>query len=137
MMRRTYSIFIVLILSLFAVSDTGAEEDAFKAIVDSDGVQRAEVLAGEYFFKPNHIVVKKNVPVELNVRKEPTIVPHDFVIKAPEAGIDILEPLSKEPKSIKFTPKKTGKYPFYCDKKLIFSKSHREKGMEGVLEVVE
>ena len=24
---------------------------------------------------------------------------------------------------------------FYCDKKLLFFKSHREKGMEGVLKV--
>ncbi len=137
MTRRPLSIFILLILSLFAVSDTGAEEDTLKALVDSDGVQRADILAGQYFFKPNHIVVKKNVPVELKVRKEPGIVPHDFVIKAPEAGIDILESLSKDPKTIRFTPTRPGKYPFYCDKKLIFSKSHREKGMEGVLEVVE
>jgi hypothetical protein len=30
-----------------------------------------------------------------------------------------------------------GRYPFYCDKKLFFMAGHREKGMEGVLEVVE
>ncbi len=136
-MRRTFSIFIWLLISSFGVSYTGAQENTFKAVVDKDGVQRADILAGQYFFKPNHIVVKKNVPVELKVRKEPGIVPHDFVIKAPEAGIDILESLSKDPKSIRFTPTRPGKYPFYCDKKLIFSKSHREKGMEGVLEVVE
>lgn len=36
-----------------------------------------------------------------------------------------------------FTTTKPGKYPFYCDKKLLFMDSHREKGMEGILEVVE
>jgi hypothetical protein len=30
-----------------------------------------------------------------------------------------------------------GEYPFYCSKKLLFFKSHREKGMEGMLEVVQ
>ncbi|MCL4458112.1 MAG: hypothetical protein M1147_13095, partial [Nitrospirae bacterium] len=59
------------------------------------------------------------------------------LINAPEAGIEVKEDLSKEPKVVKFTPKKTGKYPFYCDKKLLFFKSHRERGMEGVIEVIE
>ncbi len=119
------------------ISAAEAQKNTFKAVVDNEGVQRVDVVAGEHFFKPNFIIVKVNVPVEMKVRKEPGIVPHDFVIKAPEAGIDILESLSKEPKSVKFTPTRPGKYTFYCDKKLIFSKSHREKGMEGVLEVVE
>ena len=59
------------------------------------------------------------------------------MIKEPEAGIDINETLSTEPKTIKFVPKKNGKYPFYCDKKLLFFKSHRERGMEGVIEVTD
>jgi plastocyanin domain-containing protein len=59
-----------------------------------------------------------------------------IVIKAPEAGIDISESLSTEPKIIRFTPIKTGKYVFYCAKKFLFFKSHRDKGMEGVLEVI-
>jgi len=59
------------------------------------------------------------------------------VIKEPEAGIDINESLSSEPKVIRFTPKKVGKYPFYCDKKLLFFEGHRKKGMEGIIEVAE
>jgi plastocyanin domain-containing protein len=58
------------------------------------------------------------------------------VIHEPDAGIDINESMGKEPK-VTFTPKKVGKYPFYCDKRFLFFKSHRERGMEGVLEVVE
>jgi plastocyanin len=107
------------------------------ATLGDDGVQHVEVLGGGYFFTPSHIVVKVNVPVELRVRKESGFVPHDLVLKAPEAGIKIEESLSSEPKSITFTPTKPGKYPFYCGKKLLFLPSHREKGMEGLLEVVE
>jgi plastocyanin domain-containing protein len=81
--------------------------------------------------------VKVNVPVELKARKESGFVPHDLLLKAPEAGINIDVSLSSEPKTISFTPTKPGKYPFYCGKKLLFLPSHREKGMEGVLEVVE
>lgn len=75
--------------------------------------------------------------MELIARKEASIIPHNIVIRAPEAGIDVKESLGTGPKTIKFTPVKTGKYTFYCDKKLLFFKSHKEQGMEGVLEVIE
>ena len=113
------------------------EEKVFKATVGSDGVQRVEIIGGGYFFTPSRIIVKVNVPVELKVRKEPGIVPHNIMVKAPEAGIDFDLSLSDEPKSIRFTPTRPGVYPFYCNKKLLFFESHREKGMEGALEVTE
>lgn len=105
--------------------------------VDKDGIQRVEIVGGGYFFRPKHIIVKVNMPVELKVRKESGVVPHNIVMKAAEAGMEFEEPLSSEPKSIGFTPTRTGRYPFYCGKKPLFFESHREKGMEGVIEVVE
>ncbi len=45
--------------------------------------------------------------------------------------------MENEAKVIRFTPTRVGSYPFYCNKKLLFFESHREKGMEGILEVVE
>lgn len=116
--------------------DKPKEESVFKATVDKDGVQRVEMVGGSYFFRPNHVVVKVNVPVELKIRKESGIVPHDIVLKAPEAGIDFSLSLSDETESVRFTPTRTGIYPFYCDKKLLFFPSHREEGMEGTLEVI-
>ena len=130
----------VLLLSLvcviFAVQARG-EEKVYKAVVDSDGVQRVEIVGGGYFFNPNRIIVKANVAVELKVRKEPGVVPHNFVLKAPDAGLDFDVSLDAQPKVIRFVPTRPGSYPFYCAKKLLFFASHREKGMEGVLEVVE
>jgi plastocyanin domain-containing protein len=120
-----------------AAGEKPKEEKLFTAAVSKDGVQRVEIVGGDYFFNPNHIVVKVNVPVELKIRKEGVIVPHDIVMKAAEAGIDFKVSLSKEPHVVRFTPTKTGSYPFYCSKKLLFFESHREKGMEGILEVVE
>jgi plastocyanin len=103
---------------------------------DADGVQRIRIVAGSYFFKPNHIVVKVNVPVELTASRESGITPHDLVIRADEAGLAVKEDLGSEPKKISFTATKPGKYAIYCSKKLPFVAGHREKGMEGVLEVV-
>jgi plastocyanin len=60
------------------------------------------------------------------------------MVKAPEAGIDFKTDMKSDtPPVVKFTPTKTGKYPMYCDKQLLFFKSHKERGMEGVIEVVE
>lgn len=133
-----YLLAILFLLFIFSAENIKAQNKQFIASIDQDGVQRVEVLAGEYFFDPNYIVVKVNVPVEIKIKKEPTIVPHSFVIKAPDAGMDINEPLSNRgPRIIRFTPSKIGKYPFYCDKKFLFFESHREKGMEGTIEVTE
>jgi len=113
------------------------EEKVYRAVVDNDGVQRVEVAAGSYFFNPNHIIVRLNLPVELLVRRESGMVPHDIVMTSPEAGMDFKESLETKPKGIRFTPTSIGRYPFYCDKKLLFFKSHRKEGMAGVVEVVE
>lgn len=130
----------ILMLALIITGSVYAEEQGkkiYKATIDTDGIQRVEVLAGSYYFDPNYIIVKVNVPVELKIRKEPGITPHNIVIKEPDADIDIRESLDSEPKIIRFTPKKIGKYPFYCDKRFLFFKNHRERGMEGTIEVVE
>ncbi len=128
----------ILFLSCASLAvGAGEKEKVFRATVGDDGVQRVEVMGGSYFFTPNHIIVKVNMPVELIVRKESGIVPHNIVVKAPEAGIDFDVALASEPKVIRFTPTRVGTYPMYCSKKLLFFESHREKGMEGVIEVVE
>ncbi len=132
---------VTFILSGVARLAPGAEQPAqnklFQAIIAKDGVQRVEIVGGSYFFTPNRIVVKVNLPVELKIRKESGMVPHNIVIAAPEAGIAIDETMESEPKVIRFTPTRVGNYPFYCSKKLLFFESHKEKGMEGILEVVE
>ena len=138
-MKKFLKIFLIVLTGTLAVGAAwGAQTpETFKATLDSNGIQKVEVLAGSYFFKPSYIIVKLNVPVELTIRKEAGATPHDIVISAPEAGINVQESLGTEPKVIKFTPTKVGKYPFYCDKRFLFFKSHRERGMEGTLEVIE
>jgi plastocyanin len=131
--RKTLGQASVLALVMLAFVPALAQEPVKP---DADGVQRIRVVAGSYFFKPNHIVVKVNVPVELTASRESGITPHDLVIRADEAGLAVKEDLGSEPKKISFTATKPGKYAIYCSKKLPFVAGHREKGMEGVLEVV-
>jgi plastocyanin len=106
------------------------------AVLGDDGIQRLEIVAGSYFFEPNHIIVKPGIPVELSIKRESKVVPHDFVLKIEASGIDIKEKIRTKGTLIRFTPNVAGEFPFYCSHKLLFLKSHRDKGMEGVLEVV-
>ena len=127
---------LVLTAPVFGQSDPNTVKRVV-ASVDPDGVQRVSILGGGYFYNPNEVVVKVNVPVELSVTKESGMTPHDFVIKAPEAGIDVsIKSLDAKPQVVRFTPTKTGKYPFICSKKFLWM-SHKDKGMVGTLEVTE
>lgn len=123
--------------STYAEGAGAGREKRVVAALGADGVQRAEVLGGGYYFDPNVIVVKVNAPVELTVKKEPGMAPHDIVVKAPEAGIDFKVDLGEKPQTVRFTPTKAGTYAMYCSNKFLWFKSHRERGMEGVIEVVE
>lgn len=144
-MNRTTPVMLLtslLFALLFAVSAlaVGIGEDldpeTVVALIGEDGVQRAEMIGGEYYFKPERLVLIVNVPVELTVKKEPGMVPHDIIMEAPEAGMEFTVSFDKAGEVISFTPTKTGEFPFYCGKKLLFFKSHRERGMEGLIEVV-
>ncbi len=132
-MKKPLLLFVILLIFSFLRSSNAGE--VLRAGAGLDGVQRAEITGGSYFFKPDRVIVRVNTPVELTLKKEPGLTPHNFVLKAPEADIDISVSLSEEPKKVAFTPTKAGEYPFYCDKRLLFFKSHRAKGMEGTLVV--
>jgi plastocyanin len=127
----------MLLAALTCPGYAGEAEEPFVVPVDAGGSQTVEVVGGDYYFKPRHIVVKAGVPVRLLVRTEGALTVHDIVMSEPEAGMEFATDLSEEQTEISFTPSRAGTYPFYCDKKFMFFPSHREKGMEGVLEVVE
>lgn len=135
-------ILVKIVVLLFAaasvvIADDTQGEKRFVASIGQDGYQHVEMVAGEYYFDPQVVVVKVNVPVRLTIRKEAGITPHDLVIRAPEAEVDFSIDVSKEPKIVSFMATKTGKYPFECSKRFLFFKSHKDRGMHGVLEVVE
>ncbi|AOK15865.1 quinol oxidase [Burkholderia cepacia] len=112
-----------------------ADDAPVRVPVDADGVQRVAIVGGSYFFRPNHVIVKARVPVELMVSKEAGLTPHSFEIDAPQAGIAVRTELSTTPKTFRFTPAQPGRFAYYCTHRLLFFSSHRERGMEGVLDV--
>src|SRR3989344_6969527 len=96
-----------------------------------------DLKLGSYYLKPDKISVKANETVTLNIPNEATLIPHNLVIEAPEADIHIKVDVSAgKSASVALTPAKTGSYEMSCAKKPPFGKSHKEKGMHGILEVV-
>lgn len=135
-----YIVLSVIFCFISTASASGASDSEIEKItaeVNSQGIQKVEIIGGSHFFDPNYIIVKKDVPVELVFTKEPGMVPHDVAMDSPEAGIKFQFDISNTPQSVTFTPTKAGEYPFYCTKKLLFFESHKEKGMKGTLEVRE
>ena len=104
--------------------------------VAADGVQRATLTLDSYSYSPNHLIVEAGKPVELTLTSVTTIIPHNFIIKDPAGNLSVEQDLSAgKTVTIIFTPPQPGLFPIYCDKRLWPLPSHRDKGMEGKLEV--
>jgi hypothetical protein len=108
----------------------------FTVPVDSDGVQRTTVILDSYSYQPGHLIVEKGKPVELTLKSVTTFTPHNFIIKDPAGSLAVEQDVSAGKTTLlKFTPTQSGTFPIYCDKRLWPLPSHRDKGMEGKLEV--
>jgi plastocyanin len=131
----------VMASALLAVTPAYAADQQAASVpvaleTDADGVQRATVTLDSYSYTPSHLVVQVEKPVELTLASVTMLTPHNFVLKEPAAGLMVdADVKAGNSAIIRFTPRQAGLFMFYCDKKLLFFKSHREKGMEGILEV--
>ena len=104
--------------------------------VATDGVQRTTVTLDSYSYSPNHLIVEVGRPVELTLTSVTTMIPHNFIIKDPAGSLSVEQDVSAgKTVTITFTPIQPGTFPIYCDKRLWPLPSHRDKGMEGKLEV--
>ena len=119
-----------------SAADPASMGPPFTVPVDSDGVQRTTVILDSYSYQPGHLVVEKGKPVELTLKSVTTLIPHNFIIKDPAGSLAVEQDVGAGKTALlKFTPTQTGTFPIYCDKRLWPLPSHRDKGMEGKLEV--
>ena len=107
-----------------------------KAEVVADGIQRMTIVLDTYSYMPNHVVVEAGKPVELLLTSVTTLTPHNFVIHDSGSGVSVDQDVGAgKSVTVRFTPNYPGKVSFFCDKRLWPMASHREKGMEGLLDV--
>ena len=102
--------------------------------IAGEAAQEITLTLGDYHFTPDRIEVTAGQPVMLTLTNTDAITPHNFIMKDEATGLDINTDVSAgNTTTIGFTPTTPGNYTFYCSKKLLLMKSHREKGMEGTL----
>ncbi|WP_218568991.1 cupredoxin domain-containing protein [Pseudomonas sp. 2FE] len=127
---------IAIALLAFVTSAVGADAAPYQTRAGADDVQRVVIVGGSYFFRPDHIVVQAGRSLEITVRVEPGVIPHRFVLESTDGKVLADVPLGKKAKTLRFALP-AGDYLFHCPNRLLLFKSHRERGMAGVLEVQE
>jgi cytochrome c oxidase subunit II len=95
---------------------------------DSDSGQVIEMQAKRFEFIPSEITIKKDVPVVLELTS--LDVKHGF--NCPGLGLHA-DIYPGKTTNLRFTPKKTGSFTFYCD--VYCGEGHED--MTGVLVVTE
>ena len=126
----------LILLGLVKVVTVFAAAQSVVVPLSPDNVQRLEITVDSYSLTPDRFVVKENIPVELIFKSVSWIVPHNFVLKSPEAGLTIEEDIGPgETTTVRFTPTRIGEFKFSCTKKLLFFRSHEDLGMVGILVV--
>ena len=140
-MRWPLILATVGLLSSFGVTIVDAAEPSqsgppLLVPVSADGAQRATVTLDSYSYTPNHLIVEAGKPVVLTLTSVTTFTPHNFIIKDSAGSLSVEQDVSAgKTVTITFTPPQPGLFPIYCDKRLWPLPSHRDKGMEGKLEV--
>lgn len=129
---------VIVILAMLAFETSAADPYVphSQANEDADDVQRIEIVGGSYFFQPDRVVARAGRGLEISVRMAPGVIPHRFVLETINGKSLADVPLDQKAKTLRFDLP-AGKYLFHCPNRLLFFKSHSERGMAGVLEVKE
>jgi plastocyanin domain-containing protein len=127
--------YAMIIVALLAGCGTPGKNLPVTEVTAKMGIDRFQEISVEvesFYFKPNRLKVIVNVPVRITLKSGASIIPHNFSIHAPEAGIDIDQNIGHgKTEIVEFTPTKTGEYSFFCAKD-----GHAHKGMVGTLVVL-
>jgi len=102
----------------------------------ADAVRVIAIEMGDYRFQPDTIEVRAGEPVRLELTDTDGLTPHNFTLKDAAGELDIdIDVAAGTTQTVEFTAPVAGSYKFFCNKKLPFMKSHRDRGMEGALVV--
>ncbi len=112
--------------------DAGPPGSPWRVPIGPDGVQRMSAILDSYAFRPSQVIVEAGKPVEVTLTSITMLTPHNFIIDALAVQTEVG---AGKTAVLTFTPTQPGMFPIYCDKRLWPFPSHREKGMEGTLDV--
>ncbi len=125
----TWSLQLPLLITLVVWCDSGHAEQDEAAVTT--------VILGSYQIQPQQLQMIAGQSVTLRLVNIDTIIPHNFSIDNPAGGLDInIDVQAGETVDVELTPIVPGRYTFFCRNKMLFMKSHRQRGMEGTLIVL-
>ena len=102
-----------------------------------DEIPVVEITLGSYHIMPEQVELIAEQPMILRLVNTDTIIPHNFTIESADDALNVnIDVLAGETVDVKLTPSVAGRHTFYCGNKMLFMKSHRKKGMEGILIVL-
>jgi plastocyanin len=94
------------------------------------------ITMGDYHYAPDVIEMDSGETIVLHVTNTDGITPHNFTLVDQPAGLDVDTDIGAGNSArIRLDPQQPGTYTWYCNKKLPFMKSHRDRGMQGTLVV--
>ncbi len=97
------------------------------ALARADEPQVIRIVARKFEFVPNEIVLKRGVPVVLEL-EAPQVT---MGFSAPDLGLSA-EIVPGKPVRLALTPQRTGEFPFACD--IFCGEGHED--MNGVIKVI-
>jgi plastocyanin len=104
------------------------------------GAEVTRVIAiemGDYRFQPDTIELRAGEPVRLELTNTDGVTPHNFTLRDAAGRLDLdIDIAAGSTHTVELLAPVSGTYTFYCNKKLPFMKSHRDRGMQGSLLVV-
>ena len=125
----TWLMQLPLLIALVVWWDSGHAEQNEAAVT--------KVILGSYEIQPKQLQLIAGQSLTLRLVNIDTIIPHNFSIESPAGGLDInIDVQAGETVDVELTPTVPGRYKFFCRNKMLFMKSHRERGMEGTLIVL-
>lgn len=135
-MLATVGLLTTVVVTIAVATEPSQSDHPVVIPLAADGVQRATITLDSYSYTPSHVIVEAGKPVELTLTSVTTLIPHNFIIKDPTESLSVEQDVGAgKTVTITFTPTQRGTFPIYCDKRLWPLPSHRDKGMEGKLEV--
>lgn len=103
---------------------------------DQHSMNMIKVEMGGYRFMPHEIRLTANKPAVLRLVNTDKTISHNFTLKIAGNNIDIdIDVSGGESADVHLPALPAGSYSFYCGSKMVFSESHRDKGMQGILVV--
>ena len=128
--------FVAIVVPKIPAADILTSHPETRVPTSSDGVQRTTIILDSYSYSPNYLIVEHGKPVELTLTSVTTIIPHNFIMNDPGGSLSVEQDVSAgKTVTVRFLPTQRGHFSFFCDKRLWPMPSHRDKGMEGILEV--